>query len=127
MPILPAACIYATMTGIVILFQFCLALGLPWGAASMGGKFPGKYPPVMRVVSIVNVIILSFLTLVVLTKAGLLFPQFKSLSLIAVWLVVGFSVLTLSLNLITPSKIERKIWAPVTAIQLICSLIVALH
>ena len=33
---------YVISMGIVILFQLCLAIGIPWGAASMGGKYPGK-------------------------------------------------------------------------------------
>ncbi|MCG9874738.1 MAG: hypothetical protein MH321_08135 [Leptospiraceae bacterium] len=33
--------LHTIFAGILILFQLCLAAGLPWGAASMGGKFPG--------------------------------------------------------------------------------------
>jgi hypothetical protein len=40
--------------------------------------------------------------------------------------VVGFSVVAVILNLITPSQIERQIWAPVTVIQLIACILVAL-
>jgi hypothetical protein len=116
---------YTILMGIVIIFQFCLAIGLPWGEASMGGKFPGKYPPKMRVVSIINIFILSFITLIVLTKANFILPQYKSFSDAAIYFVVGFSAVTFILNSITPSKIEKKIWAPVTFVQLIFSLIVA--
>jgi hypothetical protein len=120
-----AAIGYAVLMGIVILFQFCLAIGMPWGEASMGGKFPGKYPPKMRVVSVINILVLSFLTLIVLIKADLILPEFKSFSDVAVYFVAGFSVVAVILNSITPSKIERNIWAPVTSLQLIMSIIVA--
>jgi len=38
---IPSAKIFTVFTAIVILFQLGLAIGMPWGAASMGGKFPG--------------------------------------------------------------------------------------
>jgi hypothetical protein len=121
-----AAIIYAVLMGLVVLFQFCLTLGLPWGEASMGGKYPGTYPLMMRFVSFLNMIILSCITVIVLVKAELLFPRFKSFSNKAIWFVVGFSVVAVILNFITPSQIERQIWAPVTVIQLIACILVAL-
>jgi hypothetical protein len=121
------AFIYTILMSAVIIFQLCLTLGLPWGAASMGGKFPGKYPTKMRFVSFFNMILLSFMTMIVLIKADLILPQFKSTSHFAIWFVVIFSITAVILNTITKSKIERNIWAPVTAIQFICVLIVAFN
>ncbi len=115
----------AILTGVVILFQFCLSIGLPWGAASMGGKYPGVYPKKMRIVAIVNMILLSVLMMIVLVNAGLIFPQFMSFSEIAIWFVVGFYGIGTVLNTITPSKIER-IWAPVAAIQLVTTIMIAI-
>ncbi len=120
-----SALVFMTATGIVILFQGCLAAGVPWGKASMGGKYPGKYPPKMRIVAIINMIILSFIVAIVLSQADLLLPQLKSISSIAIWFVVVFFGIGTVLNIITPSKIER-IWAPVSLTQLITSIIVAL-
>jgi len=119
------AIINAVFTGIVILFQACLALGLPWGAASMGGKYPGVYPKKMRVVAVVNMILLSVLMVIVLVNAGLILPQFFTFSEIAIWFVVAFYSIGTVLNTITPSKIER-IWAPVVAIQLFTTIMVAI-
>ena len=116
---------FTTLTGIVILFQACLAAGLPWGKASMGGKFPGKYPPKMRLVAIINIIILGFLALIVLSRAGLLLPGIMPFAKIAIWVVVVFYFAGTIMNTITPSKIER-IWAPVALLQFITSIIVAL-
>ncbi|MCB0283850.1 MAG: hypothetical protein KDF60_14790 [Calditrichaeota bacterium] len=120
-----AAYIYTLLMFTVIIFQFCLTIGLPWGAASMGGKFPGKYPPKMRVASFMNMLILSFMAAIVLSKAGLILDAFKSEASFAIWFVLGFSFLAAILNIITRSKIERKIWAPVSVAQLICVLIIA--
>jgi hypothetical protein len=124
-PALPAY-VFTILTGIVILFQMGLAAGLPWGAASMGGKFPGKYPKQMRWVAGLNIFILIFLSLIVLCKAGRLLPAFYEFSHYGIWAVVAFSCIGTILNTITPSKIER-IWAPVALTQTICSFWVAIH
>lgn len=116
---------FCVFTGIVIIFQGCLAAGLPWGKASMGGKYPGKYPPKMRMVAVLNMLILAFMAAVVLSEANLMFPQLRLISGIGIWVIVVFFVIGTIMNTITPSKIER-IWAPVALIQLITSLIVAI-
>ena len=120
-----AAYLFTALSGIVILFQVCLAAGLPWGKASMGGKFPGKYPPKMRFLTIINITILGFFTLIVLSRAGLLLPPIMPISRIAIWVVAVFTLAGTIMNTITPSKIER-IWAPVALLQLITSITVAL-
>jgi len=120
-----SAIIFSIFSVIVIIFQACLAAGLPWGAASMGGKFPGKYPPKMRVVAVANIFVLVLISLIVLVRAEMILPQLFSFSRIAIWFVVAFSAIGTILNTITPSKIER-IWAPVALIQLITSFVLAL-
>jgi hypothetical protein len=119
------AIIFTILTGIVIIFQGCLAAGAPWGKASMGGKYPGKYPPKMRIVAVLNMLILAFIAAVVLSEANLMFHQLNVISGIGIWVVVVFFAIGTIMNTITPSKIER-IWAPVALIQLITSLIVAI-
>lgn len=121
-----SALIFASLSGIVIIFQGCLAAGIPWGEASMGGKYPGKYPPKMRIVALLNMAILAFFAAIVLSKANILFPQLNSISGIVIWVIAVFFVFGTIMNTITPSKIER-IWAPVALIQLITSLLVALN
>jgi hypothetical protein len=119
------ASIFGGLSLIVILFQFALALGAPWGAASMGGKFPGVYPPKMRVIALVNALIIFGLTVIVFSRAGMCFPKLFGFSESANWFVVAFTAIGTLLNTITPSKIER-IWAPVLFIQFACSLWIAL-
>ncbi|MEA3437302.1 MAG: hypothetical protein U9R43_12610 [Thermodesulfobacteriota bacterium] len=120
-----SAILFTVLTGFVIIFQGCLAAGVPWGEASLGGRYPGKYPPKMRVVAIINLVVLCFIAVVVLSRADLLFPQLRPLSRIGIWFVVAFFSVGTVLNTITPSKIER-IWAPVALIQLITSIIVGI-
>ena len=121
-----AALVFSILNGIVILFQGCLAAGLPWGAASMGGKFPGKYPPKMRIVAIVNMLILLFINALVLAKAEIFFSPLNTMANYAIWVIVGFYALGTLMNTITKSKIER-IWAPVALVQGVASLILALN
>lgn len=120
-----SAIIFTIFSGVVIIFQGCLAAGVPWGEASMGGKYPGKYPPKMRIVAIINMLILGFISAIVLSEADLLFPQLNNISNIGVWVIVVFFVIGTIMNSISPSKKEH-IWIPVTVIQLITSLIVAI-
>jgi len=70
----------------------------------------------MRVAALVQIILLIVIALVVLTRAGLLFPDYFELSKSAIWFVVIFCVLGAILNTITPSKKERMLWAPVSII-----------
>lgn len=120
-----AAFVYLGLSLIAILFQLALAFGAPWGAASMGGKFPGVYPVRMRMAAGLNALLIGFLALIVLAKAELILPALFPFANGAIWFVVGFSALGTVLNTITPSKIER-IWAPVLLIQFVCSLWIAL-
>jgi hypothetical protein len=112
--------VFAILTGVLGLFQLGLTLGMPWGEASMGGKFPGKYPPKMRVISLINSFVLGFIGIIVLIKADLLFPQYKSFSNMAINFVVVFSAVAIILNATTP----RKIWLPVAVVLLITIIIV---
>lgn len=118
--------LHSIFVGILILFQLCLAAGLPWGAASMGGKFPGVYPRTMRFVAVINAMVLFTLSCIVLIEAGVFFIEYRFISSIGIWLVVCYYFLGTILNSITPSKIER-IWAPIAAILFFTSLSMALQ
>src|SRR5664279_822485 len=120
-----SAITFTVFTGIIIIFQGCLAAGMPWGEASMGGKYPGKYPPKMRIVAIINIIILGVIAVIVLSRAGFILPQLSEFSRIGIWFIVVYISIATVLNSITPSKIER-IWAPVALVQLITSIIVSI-
>ena len=126
MYILISAIVFSTLIGIVILFQLALAAGMPWGDFAMGGKFPGKYPPVMRISTFFQIIILALLASIVLSKAGIVFTDWNSFADSAIWFVVTFSAIATVLNFITRSKWERRIWAPVSLLLLITSITVAI-
>ena len=117
-----AAWVFAGLTGVVMLFQLALALGAPWGAYAMGGKFPGVFPPQMRVAAVVQIALLAAIAGVVLARAGLALPAWQATSQWLIWGVVAFSAVGVVLNLITPSRMERLIWAPLAILLLLAAL-----
>ncbi|MGM0589625.1 MAG: hypothetical protein ACQETE_14475 [Bacteroidota bacterium] len=121
-----AAYLFCFLILLTVLFQFALAFGAPWGHLAMGGKYPGKFPLRMRIGAVIQSLVLSLLAVIVLTRAGTILPSYTQLSEMLIWIVVGISTLSLILNVITPSKWERILWAPVALMMLVSSLIVAL-
>ena len=120
-----AAWLFTVITSGVVLFQLALAAGAPWGEWAMGGAYPGQFPPPLRVAAVVQAALLVGMALVVLTQAGLFTPRWARHARWLIWVVVGYSVIGLILNLITPSAGERAIWAPVVFVLLVSSLAVA--
>ena len=120
------AVVFALVTGMVVAFQVALALGAPWGAYAMGGAFPGRMPPPLRMAALIQAALLGALAIIVLATAGLL-----ALSLIEewpwlIWVPVVVSAVAVVLNASTRSTGERRIWLPVAVVLLACSLGVAL-
>lgn len=66
------------------------------------------------------------LAVVVLAFAGLTLPGLAQATPWLIWLAVAFSAIAAVLNTITRSAGERRLWAPVTYVLFVCSLIVAL-
>lgn len=121
-----AAVVFALVALGVVVFQVALALGAPWGAYAMGGAFPGRYPPTLRIVAVAQAIAIAFLALIVLGAGGVLaLPLVEGLPWL-VWVPVVVSALAVGLNAISRSAGERRIWVPVALIQFVTSLIVAL-
>ncbi|RHY33628.1 hypothetical protein DYB32_001482 [Aphanomyces invadans] len=110
---------------IVCVFFFCVGCGAPWGEYCMGGKYPGRVPTTIRVVSLlVQIPLFVTMALVVLARADVALPSLHSSW--AIWMVVGLMGVSSVLNVITPSKWERLIWAPQVIVCFISSLAVAL-
>ena len=120
-----AAQVFAVLTGGVMLFQLALALGAPWGEFAMGGAFPGVFPPAMRVAALVQTVVLGAVALVILSRAGIVLPSWARASRVLAWIIVGLLAVSVVLNLITPSPMERMIWAPVTVVLFASALRVA--
>ena len=121
-----AALLYASVSVGVVAFQIALAVGVPWGEYAMGGAFPGRFPPALRIAALVQAIVLAALAAIVMARAGLILNGWSRRAPWLVWLVVAFAAVGVVLNVITPSGGERAIWAPVTLLLLLSSMTVAL-
>lgn len=121
-----AALLFSATITIAVLFQLALAGGAPWGAYAMGGARPGRFPAPLRVAAAVQALLLAGMAGVVLARADLALTGWAGTSRWSIWIVVGVSVLSLGLNLATPSRAERRIWAPVAFLLVVSSLVVAL-
>jgi hypothetical protein len=120
-----AAIVFAVATAGIVAFQLALALGAPWGDYAMGGAYSGAYPPAMRGAAVVQAALLVVVALVVLARAGLVLPRWRGFVRWAIWVVVAISLIAFVLNVITPQASERAVWAPIAAVMLVCSLVVA--
>ena len=118
---------FAVMAVGVSAFQVALALGAPWGEYAMGGVFPGRYPPPMRVAAVVQAVLIGLLALAVLSAAGLVLPDLIAAIPWLAWVAVAVSALAVILNALSRSAGERRIWVPVAVVMLISSLIVAMY
>lgn len=117
--------VFLVLTTIGALFQLALALGAPWGAYTLGGKFPGKLPAKMRVAALVQILIMAAFAFIALVRAGLIFGEWYAIARVAIWFVVGFFVLGTLANLSTPSKGERILWGPVNVLMLLMTILIA--
>lgn len=117
--------IVTVLLGSVILFQIALVAGMPWGSLAMGGKFPGKFPPALRISAVVQALVLLLALMIIYVRAGIVFPEWFGVSQAAIWFVVALFAISTVLNWITPSKWERRIWGPTVSIILLISLYVA--
>ena len=108
-----AARIFAGLVIVVGTFQLALALGAPWGGLAMGGAVQGVMPPALRWAALVQMAVLAAVALVMLSRAGLTLPAWRKASRPLAWVIVALLAVSAVLNLITPSYLERLIWAPV--------------
>ncbi len=124
---LVCAIVFTILIVFTSMFHVALSLGARWGSFCMGGKYAEKsLPKSVRIGICLNHLIYALLLAIVLTRARLILPSRFDLSQTAIWFVVAFNTLGLFLNLITPSVMERAIWAPVTGVLLLTTLGVAL-
>ena len=121
-----SALVFSGLIAIVCALQLALALGAPWGRFAMGGAFPGVFPPAMRLAALLQIGVLALIALQVLARAEVLLPGWRAASRRLIWVIVPFLGVGVVLNLITPSAMERLIWAPVALALFLSSLRVAL-
>ena len=121
-----AAAVFVIVVAGVIAFQLALAFGAPWGSYAMGGAFPGRFPPRLRVAAVVQAALLAVTGAIVLSRAGIVLPGLAEPARWLIWAVAAIALVALVLNAISPSAGERRIWVPVALLMLASSLVVAL-
>ena len=119
--------VFLVLTAIGALFQLAVALGAPWGAYTLGGKYPGQLPSKLRIAALAQILVMVVFALIVLFRAGLIFSELYAVGKVAIWFVVGFFVLGSLANLSTPSKGERLLWGPVNVLMLLMTIVVAVN
>ena len=125
MPARSAAPLFVLVVLVAAAFQLALAAGAPWGHLTMGGAFPGRLPSGMRAAAVGQALLLLLFGAVVAARAGLAFTRWRRGAQRAIWLVVGYCIIGVVLNAITPSAPERALWLPVTVVLGVCAVIVA--
>jgi hypothetical protein len=127
-PALIAAVIAVVAFAGLVVFQFALAAGAPWGRAAYGGQAPGVLPRQFRISSAVAAVVWIGVALVVARHGGI--PVWAPLPdawlPVAIWVIVGLLAIAVVLNAITRSVVERAIWLPVTIVLFGATLTVAL-
>jgi hypothetical protein len=119
-----AAVVASALFMAMVVFQAALALGAPLGADVLGGRHPGRLPVLLRVFSGIVAVVLVGAAVVILARAGLIGWPSGGASLLAPasWAIAGFLVLNTLGNLISRSRVERTIFAAITALlALLCA------
>jgi hypothetical protein len=109
-------------------FQASLALGAPLGAHVLGGRHPGALPNRLRAFSAIAAAILVGGALVILARAGAIGWPVGAIGLLvpAAWAIAAFLVLNTLGNLASKSRLERTVFAALTAALAVLSAYVAL-
>ena len=117
-----AAAAFAILAAFPILGQMALVIGAPWGSITLGGLWPGVLPPRLRLAALAQAAILTALALIALDHGGYLdigLPPY------AIWVTAAVTCISAVLNNITPSRIERRLWGPVTILMALAALTLA--
>jgi uncharacterized membrane protein SirB2 len=120
-----SAIIVAIMFVSVAIFQILLSLGYPLGEYVMGG-FHKVLPKKLRILSILNAIILLFMSLIFLTHTNVLTTFHFLPTNMLVCVITLYLGLNTVINLLSQNKKERFIMTPLSCIAFLLCLVVAL-
>ncbi|SKB07539.1 hypothetical protein [Aeromicrobium choanae] len=118
-----AACL---LLAVLAAFQIALALGAPWARFAWGGQHT-VLPTSLRVGSAVSVVIYVVIGAILLARAELISLDVSDRAVeIAAWVVTGYFVLGIAMNLASRSRPERLVMAPTCVVLALLSGVVAL-
>lgn len=114
----------------VVAFQLGLALGLPLGEATMGGRaatVDGVLTPPYRLAALVSAALLLIAAGIVLARAGFVAPGLSdAFIVVGAWVVVAFMVVNTLTNLTGRHPLERWGMSAITFTVAILTAYVAL-
>ena len=120
-----ASIVAAVVLGLLICFQLLLAAGLPLGRAAWGGEHC-VLPANLRWGSVFAALILALAGYMVLARADLVRPGRESRAArIVTWAFTAYFALNTVMNLLSQSPPERYIMTPVSAVLVVCFILVA--
>ena len=110
----------------LICFQLLLASGLPLGQAAWGGKY--RILPIrLRIASLLAAATIALAAVIILEKADV-FTVFNNQTLVTcgTWIFTVFFGLSIFMNLMSRSRLEKRIMTPVAVVLCLMCLLVAL-
>ncbi len=117
-----AAALVCGLLGAVAMFQALLTFGAPLGRFAWGGQHR-VLPTPLRVGSALSIVVYALLAAVVLARADLVATGASDAVVrTAAWVVVGYFVIGIGINLASRSKSERAVMTPTVAV--LCGLCV---
>ena len=121
----PAAVAACVLLGALAVFQALLVCGAPLGRFAWGGQHD-VLPTRLRVGSLVSLVIYVILGWVILARAGQ-DGGGHGLLAVATWVIAGYFLLGVALNLASRSRIERIVMTPVALVLCALTVVVALQ
>ncbi len=119
-----AAIVAAALLVVLIGFQIGLALGAPWGKLAWGGRHR-ILPAPLRMGSGLSIVIYALIALILLSRADVVQVFGATAATVLTWIVTGYLVIGIGLNLASRSRAERAVMTPVAAVLAGLSLVVA--
>ena len=104
---------YAGLAALPMVMHLAIAAGAPLGRLTVGGRFPGRLPPVWRGLALVQAALLGTMAGAVLAQAGELAGIIVAPLAVLFWPAVVLTLLSLVANAASPSRPERLLWTPV--------------
>jgi len=120
-----AAIVAAALLVVLIGFQIGLALGAPWGKLAWGGRHR-ILPAPLRMGSGLSIVIYALIALILLSRADVVQVFGATAATVLTWIVTGYLVIGIGLNMASRSRAERAVMTPVAAVLAGLSLMVAL-
>ena len=115
----------AVMIGLVVIFQFAIVLGAPWGEYTQGGSHHGELDTAGRALAGFSLLLLGVMACALLARVGDGPMKSAPARLVTAlgWVTVVYLGLAVVMNLASRSPGERIAWAPYSAVMFIIALL----